>query len=351
MGRDGVDTPCGVFVGVWGETAVTYWRKKKVLVTGAGGFIGSHLCEALVDLGADVTAMIRYTSRGDWGNLELLPPETKRSLDIVAGNIEDGNFVSRQVKGKDIVFHLAALIGIPFSYVAPLSYVRTNIEGTLNVLESARNHGIERVVHTSTSETYGTARYTPIDESHPLQGQSPYSASKIGADKMAESYYRSFNLPVATIRPFNTFGPRQSARAIIPTIITQALTQDEIRLGSLDPVRDLTYVKDTAEGFIKVGESERAIGETINVGFGKGITIGELADTILSLLGQQKTIIRDEVRVRPPASEVYTLICDNTKARKAIAWEPRCSLGEGLRETINFISTHLDLYKPGKYAL
>lgn len=351
MGHDGTGTESGVFAGIRGGTVMTDWRTKKVLVTGAGGFIGSHLCEALIDLGANVTAMIRYTSRGDWGNLELLPPETRRSLDVVAGNIEDSHFVSRQVKGKDIVFHLAALIAIPFSYVAPLSYARTNIEGTLNVLESARNHGIGRVVHTSTSETYGTACYTPIDESHPLQGQSPYSASKIGADKMAESYYRSFNLPVAIIRPFNTFGPRQSARAIVPTIISQALTQEEIRLGSLDPVRDLTYVKDTAAGFIKVGESDRAIGETINVGFGKGITIGELADTILSLLGQKKTIIRDEVRVRPPASEVYTLICDNTKARKTLAWEPRCSLKEGLKETIHFISTHLDLYKPGNYAL
>src|SRR5437867_3255020 len=217
------------------------WRSKRVLVTGAGGFIGSHLCEALLATGAEVTAMLRYSSRCDWGNLEFLPPEDKSRLKVVAGNIEDSDFVAQQVKGKEVIFHLAALIAIPYSYLAPRSYVRTNVEGTLNVLEAARNYGVEKVVHTSTSETYGTALYVPIDEKHPLQGQSPYSASKIGADKIAESYHRSYELPVATIRPFNTFGPRQSARAIIPTIISQALSQSEIKLGSLDPVRDLSY--------------------------------------------------------------------------------------------------------------
>lgn len=327
------------------------WGAKKVLVTGAGGFIGSHLCEALLDTGADVTAMIRYTSRSDWGNLEFLPHEKKAALRVVAGNIEDSNFVARQVKGKNVVFHLAALIAIPYSYVAPLSYVRTNVEGTLNVLESARNWGVERIIHTSTSETYGTALYTPIDERHPLQGQSPYSASKISADKIAESYHLSFDLPVATIRPFNSYGPRQSARAVIPTIITQALTQPEIRLGSLGPVRDLTFVKDTARGFIKIAEADKATGETVNVGFGKGITIGDLASTILSLMGSRKTIAQDDSRVRPEKSEVYTLICDNAKARKMIDWEPRHSLREGLLETIEFVSANMNFYKPTTYAI
>lgn len=327
------------------------WNKKKVLVTGAGGFIGSHICEALLDIGAEVTAMIRYTSKSDWGNLEFLPNDKKASLQIAAGNIEDSDFVARQVKGKDIVFHLAALIAIPYSYVAPRSYIRTNIEGTLNILESSRNFGVERIVHTSTSETYGTALYTPIDEKHPLQGQSPYSASKIGADKIVESYFLSFNLPVSTIRPFNTYGPRQSARAVIPTIITQALTQDKIRLGAIDPVRDLNFVKDTVNGFIKIAESEHAIGETINIGFGKGITIGELGKTILSLMGGEKPIVQDTNRFRPDRSEVYTLICDNQKAQKLIGWKPQYSLREGLSETIQFISKNLNLFKLGIYAI
>jgi len=327
------------------------WENKKVLVTGAGGFIGSHLCEALLNNGADVTAMIRYTSRSDWGNLEFIPPKLKACIKVVAGNIEDNDFVARQVKGKDIVFHLAALIAIPYSYVAPLSYARTNVEGTLNVMESARNFGVERVVHTSTSETYGTAIYTPIDEKHPLQAQSPYSASKIGADKISESYHLSFDLPVSIIRPFNSFGPRQSARAVIPTVISQALTQNEIRLGTLDPVRDLTYVKDTVQGFIKIAESEKAIGETINIGFGKGITVLDLAGKILSLMDIEKSIIREDKRLRPEKSEVYTLICDGSKAAKLTGWSPRYSLSEGLIETIEFVSKNLNMYKPGIYTL
>lgn len=327
------------------------WNGKKVLVTGAGGFIGSHLCEALIENGAEVTAMIRYTSRSEWGNLEFLPPDKKAGLHIVAGNIEDGDFVAEHVKSKDIVFHLAALIAIPYSYAAPLSYIRTNVEGTLNVLQSSRTFGIEKVVHTSTSETYGTARYTPINEQHPLQGQSPYSASKIAADKLAESYFLSFNLPVAIIRPFNTYGPRQSARAVIPTIMTQALTQETIRLGALGPVRDLTYVKDTVQGFIKIAESEKTVGETINVGAGEGITIGELSKTILSLMGIYKPVVQDTQRLRPDRSEVLTLICDNGKARELIGWFPEYSLKEGLSETIQFISNNLKFYKPGLYAL
>ncbi len=332
------------------ETLVN-WKTKKVLVTGAGGFIGSHLCEALLEIGADVTAMIRYTSRSDWGNLEFLEEGKKAALNVVAGTIEDGDFVARQVKGQDIIFHLAALIAIPYSYFAPLSYIRTNVEGTLNVLEACRDFGVEKIIHTSTSETYGTAIYTPIDERHPLQGQSPYSASKIGADKVAESYYLSFGVPVATLRPFNTYGPRQSARAVIPTIITQALTLNEVRLGSLDPVRDLTYVKDTVQGFIKTAESDMAVGETINVGSGKGITIGELAETILSLMKSEKPIVQDRKRIRPDKSEVYTLICDNAKAKTLIDWEPRYSLTKGLQETIEFVSENLNFYKPEIYAL
>jgi NAD dependent epimerase/dehydratase len=326
------------------------WSGKKILVTGAGGFIGSHLCEALLDLGADVTAMIRYTSRSDWGNLELLPEEKKTALRVVAGNIEDSAFVNGVVDGKEVVFHLAALIAIPYSYIAPASYVRTNVEGTLNILEAARNFGTWRVVHTSTSETYGTALYTPIDEKHPLQGQSPYSASKIGADKLVESYHCAFDLPVVTIRPFNTYGPRQSARAVIPTIISQALTQPMVRLGALEPVRDLTYVKDTVQGFIKVAESEQAIGQTVNVGFGEGVAIGALAEMILDILGLQKKIVRDDERLRPPTSEVYTLICDNTRASELCGWKPGYSLRQGLRETVDFISEHLNLYKPDQYA-
>jgi NAD dependent epimerase/dehydratase len=327
------------------------WKTKKVLVTGAGGFIGSHLTEELLDRGAEVTAMIRYTSRSDWGNLEFLDNDKKAAVHVVAGNIEDSDFVARQVKEKDVIFHLAALIAIPYSYAAPLSYIRTNVEGTLNVLEAARDFSVEKIVHTSTSETYGTALYTPIDERHPLQGQSPYSASKIGADKVAESYYLSFGLPVATIRPFNTYGPRQSARAVIPAIITQALTQNEIRLGALDPVRDLTYVKDTVQGFIRVAEVEQTIGETVNVGFGKGITIGELAETILSLMGCEKPLMQDTRRLRPSKSEVYTLICENTKARNMLGWEPRHSLRQGLQDTIEFMSRNLDLFKPSSYAV
>jgi NAD dependent epimerase/dehydratase len=327
------------------------WKSRKVLVTGAGGFIGSHLCESLLELEAEVTAMIHYSGRSDWGNLEFLPPERKKELQVVGGNIEDCDFVSRQVRGKDVVFHLAALIAIPYSYLAPRSYVRTNVEGTLNVLEAARAMGVSRVVHTSTSETYGTAQYTPIDEKHMLQGQSPYSASKIAADKMAESYSRSFALPVTTIRPFNTFGPRQSGRAIIPTIISQALTKDVINLGSLDPVRDLNFVKDVVLGFLRVAESEAALGQVVNIGSGRGITVGDLALLILKLLKCEKPLVQDQARLRPPDSEVYTLICDNRKALELTGWKPFHSLEEGLTATIDFISEHLHQYRADRYTL
>lgn len=324
---------------------------KKVLLTGAGGFIGSHLCEALVKRGADVTAMIHYNSRNHWGNLELADPQVCSVIQVTAGNVEDSDFVARQVKGKDVVFHLAALIAIPYSYSAPLSYIRTNVEGTLNVLEAAREYGVQRVIHTSTSETYGTAIYTPIDEKHPLQGQSPYSASKIAADKVAESYFLSFNVPVVTLRPFNTYGPRQSARAVIPTIISQAFSRDEIRLGSLDPVRDLNFVKDTVEAFIRAAETDGIEGEVINAGFGKGITIGDLAQKILSLMGMNKPVVQENQRLRPEKSEVLRLICDNSKAFERMGWLPKYTLEDGLAETIQFVEEHIHLYKTNQYTV
>jgi len=327
------------------------WNSKRVVVTGAGGFIGSHLCEALVQTGADVTAMIHYSGRPDWGNLELAPSQIKASLKVVAGNIEDTEFVLRQVSGQHVIFHLAALIAIPYSYVAPRSYITTNVLGTLNVLEAAKACGVEKVVHTSTSETYGTAIYTPIDENHPLQGQSPYSASKIGADKLAESYYRSFGLPVATIRPFNTFGPRQSARAIIPTIITQALARSEIRLGSIEPVRDFNFVQDVADAFIKVAESSKCVGDVVNVGSGLGITIGDLATEILRLIGSNKPIVSAKDRFRPADSEVFKLICDNSRVRRLTGWKQTHSLEQGLIKAIEFVSNHLTAYKADQFTI
>ncbi|SRR5216683_161382 len=327
------------------------WKGRKLLVTGAGGFIGSHLCESLVEAGADVTAMLHYSSRSDWGNLEFLPPDVRASLKVVAGNIEDSHFVMREMNGQEVVFHLAALIAIPFSYVAPLSYVRTNVEGTLNVLEAARQHGVGRVVHTSTSETYGTAIYSPIDEKHPLQGQSPYSASKIGADKIAESYHRAFGLPVTTLRPFNTYGPRQSARAVIPTIIVQALSEPEIRLGSLVPIRDLNFVKDTVAAFLSVAAADGAIGKTINAGTGEGVSIGKLATLILEMMGCKKPVVEDSARVRPETSEVFHLVCDNRLALEVTGWKPSFSLKEGLGQAIDFVTHHAGLYRASQYTL
>ena len=326
-------------------------KGKRVLVTGAGGFIGSHLCEELLVQGADVTALVHYNSRGSWGNLDYISPEFKESIHVLAGDIEDYSYMAGIIEGKEVVFHLAALIGIPFSYVAPHSYVRTNIEGTLNVLEAARKLQVSKVVHTSTSETYGTALYTPIDESHPLQAQSPYAASKIGADKLAESYHRTFDLPVATIRPFNTYGPRQSARAVVPTIITQALSGLDVRLGSVVPVRDLTYVKNLTQAFITVAKNDDAVGRVTNAGTGQAISIGELAATILNLIGSDRRVILDETRLRPPASEVMKLVCDNRVITEEFGWTPKTSLKEGLQETIEFISQHMDHYKPEEYMI
>jgi NAD dependent epimerase/dehydratase len=325
------------------------WKNTKVLVTGAGGFIGSHLVERLVELGAQVRALVHYNSRGDWGLLEMLPRPTQSRLQVLPGDITDPFGVARAMAGCEIVFHLAALIAIPYSYIAPSQFVAVNCGGTLNLLEAARGQGVTCFVHTSTSETYGTALYTPIDEQHPLRGQSPYAASKIGADKLAESYHLSFGVPVATIRPFNTYGPRQSARAVIPTIISQALSGEVIRVGSLTPVRDLNYVSDTVEGFIKVAESPKAVGKVVNIGSGKSVSIRELAKKIVDLLGGDKSLVTEDKRVRPENSEVMELLCDNRKARELLGWEPRVSLEEGLIQTIYFIKKNLSRYKPDLY--
>jgi NAD dependent epimerase/dehydratase len=328
------------------------WKERVVLVTGAGGFIGSHLVGHLADQGATVRAFVHYNSRGDRGNLRFLSREQEARVTVIAGNVEDSGSVDEAVQGVDCVFHLAALIGIPYSYVAPRSYVATNIAGTMNVLDAVRRHRTPRMVHTSTSEAYGTALYVPIDENHPLQGQSPYSASKIGADKIAESYWRSFGVPVATIRPFNTYGPRQSARAIIPTIASQALAgRPSIELGSLTPERDLTYVEDTVRGFLAVAESDRALGEVVNVGSGKAVSVGELASTIVRMTNSRARIVSVAERVRPDKSEVMRLVCANAKARELTGWEPRVSIEEGLGKTIEFVRSHLDLYRPDEYAV
>lgn len=327
-------------------------NRGKILVTGAAGFIGSHLTEQLVREGCQVRALVHYNSQGSRGNLRFLPSDLLGSVEIVQGDLTDPFSIAKAVQGCGVVFHLAALIAIPYSYVAPQSYVNTNISGTLHLLQACLDLGVKKVVHTSTSETYGTAVYTPIDEAHPLQGQSPYSASKIGADMIAQSYYRSFGLPVATIRPFNTYGPRQSARAVIPTIISQSLAgRKQIHLGSLKPVRDLTFVKDTVRGFIRVAEEDSSTGEVINIGCGKGIAIGDLAKLIMRLTGVEFEICRDESRVRPENSEVMQLICSNGKATHLLGWQPRFSLDEGLAETIEFMRHNLDAYRPDIYNL
>ena len=326
------------------------WSDKKVVVTGAGGFIGSHLVEALAAAGAAITAVVRYNSGSLIGNLAFMDAELRQAVRVVSGNIEDSDFVYQTIKGHDIVLHLAALIAIPYSYEAPRSYVRANVEGTLNVLEAARRYDVTRVVHTSTSEVYGTALRTPIDESHPLQGQSPYSASKIAADKLAESYYRSFATPVTTLRPFNTFGPRQSARAFIPTIISQALEHHEVRLGSLTPERDMTFVNDTVAGFMAAATVPGIEGMTINLGTGKTHSVGWFATRILGLMGVDKPIVQEEQRLRPTRSEVMKLISDNSQAREIIGWSPKVALDDGLRQTIDFVRRHRSLYQTDAYV-
>lgn len=324
---------------------------RKTLVTGAGGFIGSHLVERLVRDGVQVRAFLHYNSRNDWGSLELLPKDVMANVEVVTGDIQDPFSVASAVKGCRVVYHLSSLIAIPYSYVAPQSYVTTNVLGAVNVMQACREHEVERVIHTSTSECYGTARYVPIDEKHPLQGQSPYSASKIAADMIAESYWRSFGLPVAIVRPFNTFGPRQSARAVIPTIISQALAGQDIRLGSLNPTRDLNYVADTVDGFVHTAQTPEAVGQVINIGSGREISIGDLARLILRMMHSDVPILSDDQRIRPEQSEVERLLCDAGKARTLLGWAPTFTLELGLEHTIAWLRQHQSRYKPEIYNI
>ncbi|HIW80361.1 MAG TPA: NAD-dependent 4,6-dehydratase LegB [Candidatus Acetatifactor stercoripullorum] len=325
---------------------------KKVLVTGADGFIGSHLTESLLEKGYDVRAFTYYNSFNTWGWLDTLPKEKLSQIEIFSGDIRDPNGVRTSMKGMDMVFHLAALIAIPFSYHSPDSYVDTNVKGTLNVLQAARDLSLEKVLITSTSEVYGTAQYVPIDEKHPFQGQSPYSATKIGADRLAESFYRSFQLPVSIVRPFNTYGPRQSARAVIPTIITQLLSgKEEIKLGSLTPTRDFNYVKDTAAGFIAIAESDKTVGEEINIASQNEISIGELAEEIIRQINPKAKIVCDEQRLRPEKSEVNRLLGSNEKIKRLTDWNPEYSLEQGIEETIFWVRENLSYYKADVYNI
>jgi NAD dependent epimerase/dehydratase len=327
-------------------------NKKNVLVTGSDGFIGSHLVEGLLDEGCKVRAFTYYNSFNSWGWLDSLEPEKQDKIDVFTGDIRDPNGIRKAMEGIDVVFHLAALIGIPFSYHSPDSYVDTNIKGTLNVLQSARDLGVTKVLVTSTSEVYGTARYVPIDENHPFQGQSPYSATKIGADRIAESFYRSFGLPVTIVRPFNTYGPRQSARAIIPTTITQLLAgKKEIKLGSLHPTRDLTYVKDTVKGFIDVAASEKTNGQEINICTETEISIGDLAGKMIAMIDPKATVVMDTERVRPEKSEVERLFGSKKKIKELTGWTPEYTLEEGLKETIEWFrqKDNMRKYKPDVY--
>lgn len=325
------------------------WKNKKVLVTGAGGFIGSHLAERLAREGARVRALVHYNALGKRGWLDESP--LKHEMEIIAGDVTDSESVRAAMEGREVIFHLAALIAIPYSYAAPRSYVRANVEGTLNVLQAARETAPEFVLHTSTSEVYGTALYAPIDEKHPLQGQSPYSASKIGADKMAEAFHCSFGVPVVTVRPFNTFGPRQSARAVIPTIIAQCLSGAKtLRLGSLSPLRDMNFVGNTVDGFLAAASSG-AVGRTVNLGSGREISIGDLAALIIKMTGREVSIESDAERVRPEKSEVRRLMADNSLAKALLGWEPKVTLEEGLAQTIPWVEAHLDQYRPETYSV
>ena len=323
---------------------------EKILITGAAGFIGSHLTELCIEKGFSVRAFVHYNSRNTWGWLEQ--SKYLNQIEVISGDIRDYDSVAAAVKGCDWVFHLAALIGIPYSYVSPQAYIRTNIEGTYNILQSAKEFGLNQVLITSTSETYGTAQYVPIDENHPLAAQSPYSASKIGADHLALSYHHSFDLPVKIVRPFNTYGPRQSARAVIPTIITQILSgQQTIRLGNIFPTRDLTFVKDTANGFIEIAKSDRLFGQVTNIGMGRDISIGDLTNLIADILKVDIKIETDKQRVRPDSSEVERLCCKNTKLLENTGWKPQFDLRSGLGITIDWIRANLNNYKSQLYNI
>jgi len=326
--------------------------EKRVLLTGADGFIGSHLVESLLNEGCKVKAFVYYNSFNSCGWLDTLPKNVLDNIEIFMGDIRDPNGVRNAVRGSEVVFHLAALIAIPFSYHSPDSYVDTNIKGTLNVLQACRDYGVSKVLVTSTSEVYGTAKYVPIDENHPFQGQSPYSATKIGADRLAESFYRSFNLPVAIVRPFNTYGPRQSARAIIPTIITQLLSgAKEIKLGSLTPTRDFTFVKDTCKGFIEIARSDATIGQEINIASQQEISIGDLAKNIIEILDVEAKIVTDDQRQRPTNSEVERLLGSNEKLEKLCGWKPGISFSDGLKETIAWFKDNSNRYKANIYNI
>ena len=322
----------------------------KVFVTGAGGFIGSHLVETLVERGYEVKASIKYNSKNSWGWLEQI--QGKDKVEVVSGDIRDYDFVSDSIKGCKGVFHLAALIGIPYSYVSPLAYIQTNIVGTYNILQASKEHELENILITSTSETYGTAQYVPIDEDHPKVGQSPYSATKISADQLAVSYNRSFGLPVKIVRPFNTYGPRQSARAIIPTIITQLLAgQKEIKLGELSPTRDLLFVKDTANGFVEIAESSGTVGEAINIATQSEISMGDLAQKLVNMINPEAVVVKDAERVRPKNSEVERLFGKNEKIQKLTNWRQQYDIERGLKETVDWFRNdeNLRLYKPDIY--
>ena len=320
----------------------------KVLVTGAGGFIGSHLTELLVKEGHDVKAFVRYNSKNNWGWLES--SSIKNDIEVITGDVRDYDSVFNSLKSCDTVFHLAALIGIPYSYISPKAYIETNITGTYNILQAAKEYGVKQILVTSTSETYGTAQYVPIDEKHPLVGQSPYSATKIAADQLAISFYRSFKLPVKIVRPFNTYGPRQSARAIIPTVISQLLSgKENLALGNLTPTRDLTYVKDTCKGFLEIYKSAKLFGEVTNIGMGQEISIGDLVKKISFLLSKKAKIKSDNNRVRPENSEVERLLCDNNKLLKNTNWKPEYDLDKGIIETIDWLKNYMDMYKPDIY--
>ncbi len=325
----------------------------KYLVTGAGGFIGSHLVEALVRAGLPTRALIHYNSRGSLGHLaDLYREGQQEDLELRFGDVTDSCLVRELIEGCDVVFHLAALIGIPYSYGAPASYVSTNIIGTLNMLQACREIGVKRLIVTSTSEVYGTARYTPIDEAHPLHGQSPYSATKIAADKLAESFFCSFDLPLVILRPFNTYGPRQSARAVIPAILAQALSgAEEIRLGSLSPKRDLTFVEDTARAFMLAAEKPGIEGETIHFGQGMAYSVMDIAERCLKVVGSKARIVSVELRRRPEKSEVGLLLCDASKAKRLLGWLPRFSFDDGLLATAKYLRAHMDQYRPEDYAI
>ena len=325
---------------------------KNILVTGADGFIGSHLTEELVKQGHKVKAFAYYNSFNTWGWLDTLPKDIMKNVEVFTGDVRDPNGVREAMKGMEEVYHLAALIAIPFSYHSPDTYVDTNIKGTLNVLQAARDIDISRLLITSTSEVYGTAQYVPIDELHPFQGQSPYSATKIGADRLSESFYRSFNMPITIVRPFNTYGPRQSARAVIPTIITQLLSgKEEIELGSLTPTRDFNFVKDTANGFIEIAKSDKTIGEEINIATQEEISIGELAQELIRQINPNARIICDEQRLRPEKSEVNRLLGSNEKIKKLTNWKPNYTFEQGIAETVEFFKGNLDKYKTDIYNI